>query len=306
VRTPTVIDAAAGHLPGIADIYAAAVRGGPATFDLDAPPLAWWRSVLDSLDETAGHLMLVATADDGSVLGYAKSGSFRPKAAYDSTCETSVYVADAAQGQGVGTLLYSELLRRLDRSGLRLAVAGVTVPNPASTRLHLAHGFTEVGTFAGVGVKFGSPWDVSWHQRPLQGALLLDELRATTLERADRVDVAARAATILRRAGGHEQVDVYDRHGDELQPIAASASTSSAPPGLAPSALASGRAVVDRRNGLTSMIVPVLQPVRGQVLGALGVRNGPSRRLDGLDEGLLARCAEASLALWHPADSQRP
>ena len=44
----------------------------------------------------------------------------------------------------------------------------MTSPNPASAALHESLGFTLVGTFEGVGVKFGRPWDVTWYQRSLQ------------------------------------------------------------------------------------------------------------------------------------------
>jgi phosphinothricin acetyltransferase len=106
--------------------------------------------------------------DGERVVGYAKSGEFRERPAYATTREVSVYVAEEARRAGVGGALYAELLRRLDGHGLRLAVGGVTQPNPASDRLHLAHGFTEVGTFTGVGVKLGRAWDVRGYQRPLQ------------------------------------------------------------------------------------------------------------------------------------------
>jgi phosphinothricin acetyltransferase len=43
----------------------------------------------------------------------------------------------------------------------------VTQPNDVSNRLHHTLGFEAVGTFRGVGVKFGRPWDVRWFQRPL-------------------------------------------------------------------------------------------------------------------------------------------
>ena len=102
------------------------------------------------------------------MVGYAKSGEFRERPAYATTREVSVYVAEDARGGGVGGALYGELLSRLEGRGLRLAVGGVTQPNPASDRLHLAHGFTEVGTFNEVGVKFGRPWDVRWYQRKLR------------------------------------------------------------------------------------------------------------------------------------------
>ena len=165
--TLTVVDAREEHLEAIASIYAVAARDTPATFDFEGHPVAWWRAALAAGDPATGHLLLVALDDAGAVAGYAKSGRFRDKPAYDSTREVSVYVAEAARGRGVGNALYGELLARLDASGLRLAVGGVTEPNPASTRLHLAHGFTLVGTFVGVGTKFGRLWDVTWYQRAL-------------------------------------------------------------------------------------------------------------------------------------------
>jgi L-amino acid N-acyltransferase YncA len=164
--TLTIVDACEEQLAGIAEIYAAAAAT-PATFDLEGHPAAWWRAALAAVDPAAGRLLIAAVEADGSVSGYAKSGRFRDRPAYDSTCEVSVYVAEARRGRGVGGALYGELLARLDASPLRLAVGGVTEPNPASARLHLAHGFSVVGTFVGVGTKFGRTWDVTWYQRPL-------------------------------------------------------------------------------------------------------------------------------------------
>jgi phosphinothricin acetyltransferase len=162
----TVVEASEEHLSGIAAIYAAATAT-PATFDLEGHPLSWWQATLSAVDAAAGRMLLVAVGTDGQVAGYAKSGRFRDKPAYDSTCEVSLYVAESARGRGVGGALYGDLLARLDRGPLRLAVGGVTEPNPASTRLHLSSGFTPVGTFVGVGTKFGRLWDVTWYQRPL-------------------------------------------------------------------------------------------------------------------------------------------
>jgi phosphinothricin acetyltransferase len=48
------------------------------------------------------------------------------------------------------------------------AFAGVTLPNPASERLHESVGFTPVGTYHGSGYKFGAWHDVRWYERELQ------------------------------------------------------------------------------------------------------------------------------------------
>ena len=116
-------------------------------------------------------MTLVALGDDDEVLGYAKSGMYMERRAYDTTCLVSVYVAEGGRGKGVGGALYDELLARLDRTpDVKLAVAGIAEPNEASIRLHVGKGFTYVGTFTAVGTKFGREWDVSWYQRPLRDA----------------------------------------------------------------------------------------------------------------------------------------
>ena len=166
---PAIADAEPSQLEEIASIYASVVLSSPATFDLEPPGLEHWQRILAGADADLGHLLIVALDPAGAVLGYAKSGTFKEKAAYSTTCETSVYVAEGSRGAGIGDALYGALLPRLERSAARLAVAGLAEPNPASTALHRRHGFTPVGTFRGVGVKFGRAWDVTWHQRPLAG-----------------------------------------------------------------------------------------------------------------------------------------
>jgi phosphinothricin acetyltransferase len=167
VPDPRIADAAREHLEPIASIYADVVATSAATFDLEPPPIERWQHVLAATDPEAGRFLLAALDEPGNVLGYALSARYMERAAYDSTCVTSVYVAADARGRGVGTALYSRLFELLDASPLRLAVAGITEPNEPSTALHLALGFTRVGTFEGVGVKFGREWSVTWHQRPL-------------------------------------------------------------------------------------------------------------------------------------------
>jgi len=126
------------------------------------------RALFLAVDGGNSKTDVVLGTADGEVLGFAKSGPFKTRPAYDTTRETSAYVHTDHRGEGVGNALYTELLRRLDATeGLRLAVAGITQPNPASEALHARHGFTVVGTFEDVGVKLGRAWSVRWYQRPL-------------------------------------------------------------------------------------------------------------------------------------------
>ncbi|SDN74992.1 phosphinothricin acetyltransferase [Klenkia soli] len=160
VRPATAEDAAA-----ITAVYAHHVLHTLATFDLVPPTveqrLAW-------LAEHPGgrHRALVAERD-GMVVGFAASGPFRPRPAYDATVETSVYLAPDAVGQGLGRELYTALFEVLAGEGVHRALAVIAQPNPASEALHRAFGFTRVGTFGEVGHKFGRWVDVAWFQKEM-------------------------------------------------------------------------------------------------------------------------------------------
>jgi len=152
-------------LPQIAEIYGHAVETSHATFDLEPPDLDYWRAKLDG--QHPGDHLLVAVDSDDDVVGYAYSWAYRPRPAYQSTRETSIYVDVSVRGHGVGRLLYPALLETMAISGVHTAVALVALPNPASERLHLASGFEKVGQLREVGHKFGQWIDVAWYQRML-------------------------------------------------------------------------------------------------------------------------------------------
>jgi phosphinothricin acetyltransferase len=103
----------------------------------------------------------------GRVVGYACSVRFRPKSAYSTSVETSVYLDPDLKGRGIGARLYATLFDRLRGEDLHRAYAGVTRPNPASVALHLRFGFRSVGIYREVGRKLGRYWDVEWFEKPL-------------------------------------------------------------------------------------------------------------------------------------------
>lgn len=162
----TVGRAEGQDLPAIAAIYGFHVLHSASSFDLEPWPQARWEQAHATLDAAHAHHLLVARRA-GEVIGWAKSGAFRDRAAYDSSVETSVYVAPDDGGRGTGSALYTELLRLLAAGPAHRAYAGITQPNAASVALHLRHGFHHVGTYSEVGRKFHRWWDVAWYERPL-------------------------------------------------------------------------------------------------------------------------------------------
>jgi phosphinothricin acetyltransferase len=101
------------------------------------------------------------------VVGYAKAGVWRARAAYRWTAETGLYLAPEACGRGLGRRLYTALLDELAAREFHTVVAGITLPNDPSLALHRALGFTEVGVVRDAGFKHDHWHDVAFWQKAL-------------------------------------------------------------------------------------------------------------------------------------------
>ena len=154
-------------LPALTRIYNHYVENTHITFDLVPYTAEQRREWFGHYAERGRHRLLVAVGDGDEMLGYATSGRFRDKAAYNPSVETTVYCAPEAVGRGAGSALYEALFAELATEDVHRAFAGVALPNDASLALHHRFGFTEIGTFREVGRKFDKWWDVTWLERPL-------------------------------------------------------------------------------------------------------------------------------------------
>src|SRR5262245_19008779 len=159
--------ATADDLPALTDIYNYYVVNSAITFDLVPFTPEERRPWFDAQAATGRHRLLTAVAPDGTVLGYATTSRWRPNAAYDTTVEASIYCHPRAVGARCGSALYAALFECIRDEDIHRIVAGVSLPNPASVRLHERFGFQPVGVFREVGWKFGKFWDVAWFERPL-------------------------------------------------------------------------------------------------------------------------------------------
>lgn len=163
VRSATLDD-----LQALTDIYNHYVINTAITFDLRPFTAEERRPWFDEHHTSGPHRLLVATDGDGICAAYASTSRWRPKAAYDTTVEASVYCHPATVGRGCGTALYTALFESLEREDVERIVAGVSLPNPASVSFHERFGFRSVGVFHAVGRKFDKYWDVAWFERPLR------------------------------------------------------------------------------------------------------------------------------------------
>ena len=156
----------AADVPAITAIYAWNVLNGTGTFELDPPDQTEMARRRDDV-LSKGWPWLVAERG-GQVLGYAYANLFRPRRAYRFCVEDSIYLSEAARGQGAGRVLLAELLAQCEARGARqmLAVIGDSA-NAASIAVHRALGFVDSGVLKSVGWKFDSWRDVVLMQRAL-------------------------------------------------------------------------------------------------------------------------------------------
>ena len=155
-------------LDALTGIYNHYIVHTAITFDLQTYTAAQRQAWFDEHGATGPHRLLVAVDEQGGCLGFASSSRWRPKAAYDTTVEGSVYCRPDATGRGCGTALYTALFAALEGEDVHTVVACITVPNAASISLHERFGFRHVGVFHAVGRKFDRFWDVAWFERPVR------------------------------------------------------------------------------------------------------------------------------------------
>jgi L-amino acid N-acyltransferase YncA len=150
-----------GDAGSIAAIYAPHVLTGTVSFEIDPPDARAMRTRMAAGDGL--YPWIVATtgsAEDGGVIGYAYATRFRDRPAYHYVVETSIYVADTAQRQGAGRLLYEALIDTLRAQGFVHAIGALALPNDASITLHESVGFRRAGVYREVGFKHGHWIDV--------------------------------------------------------------------------------------------------------------------------------------------------
>jgi L-amino acid N-acyltransferase YncA len=150
-----------------AAIYAPHIEGSAVSFEERAPDAAELAARIERYG--ASHAWLVAERGE-VVVGYAYATAFNERPAYRWSTSVSVYIAEAARGQGVGRALYEALFDRLRDRGFRMACAGITLPNEASVGLHEALGFEPTGVNREIGWKEGAWRDVGWFQLELAPA----------------------------------------------------------------------------------------------------------------------------------------
>lgn len=168
VRIRTVQE---GDIEKLLSIYAPYVKKTAITFEYEVP----------SLEEFAGRVRHTLekypyfVAEAGTeILGYAYAGPFHERAAYEWSCEMSIYLRQDSKRQGIGRLLYETLEKTLKAQNILNLYACIAYPQTEdeyltrdSVRFHERRGYHLIGEFHQCGYKFGRWYDMVWMEKHL-------------------------------------------------------------------------------------------------------------------------------------------
>ena len=161
IRNARIADAR--RILAIYDFY---VKNTAITFEYDTPSLYEFK---ERMKKTMLRYPYLVIEEDGVIQGYAYAGAFVGRAAYDWSCELTVYLDHTRQKCGMGRKIYEALEDALRKMGVLNLYACIGYPeeddeyltkNSADFHAHL--GFTKVGEFHKCGYKFGRWYHMIW------------------------------------------------------------------------------------------------------------------------------------------------
>jgi phosphinothricin acetyltransferase len=116
------------------------------------------------------HPIIVAESEDGTVVAFASTSSYRARACYAGIAEFSVYVARPHRGTGAGRIAMAALIDAATRAGFWKLLSRIFPENTASLALMARMGFRVVGIYRRHGQLDGQWRDCVIVERVLEGA----------------------------------------------------------------------------------------------------------------------------------------
>lgn len=165
----TVRNAAMEDAARILEIYDYYVKHTAITFEWETPSLDSFQERVEKIMRRYPYLVILK---DGRIEGYAYAGAFVGRAAYDWSCEVTVYLDRHARKCGMGRTIYEALEQALREMGILNLYACIAYPerddeyltaNSAGFHGHL--GFAKVGEFHKCGYKFGRWYNMIWMEK---------------------------------------------------------------------------------------------------------------------------------------------
>lgn len=164
IRNADIIDA-----DRLLKIYAYYVMNTAISFEYEVPSISEFQNRMWDKMKKYPYIVI---EKDGIVQGYAYAGAFVGRAAYNWSCETTIYLDHNARKCGLGRKLYEALEAKIKEMGVLNLYACIGYPETEdeyldknSAKFHEHLGFTKVGEFHKCGYKFGRWYNMIWMEK---------------------------------------------------------------------------------------------------------------------------------------------
>ncbi|SEK49503.1 phosphinothricin acetyltransferase [Butyrivibrio sp. ob235] len=151
------------------EIYGYYVENTAITFEYDIPSIEEFSGRIQNITKKYPYLVI---EEDGEIYGYAYANTFKDRAAYDKSCELTIYLDKDSKKKGYGRALYETLEARLTEMGIENLYACIGDPieidqylNRNSEEFHSHLGFETVGRFHKCGYKFDKWYNMIWMEK---------------------------------------------------------------------------------------------------------------------------------------------
>ena len=138
------------YFPEVKNIYQQGIDTGNATFQNAAKSWEEWNKSM------LVNCRIIAT-ENNKILGWAGLSAVSSREVYSGVAEVSVYVAEHAQGKGVGNKLLAQLITESENNNVWMLQAGIFPENTGSIKLHKNNGFRQLGIRENIG-KMNGVW----------------------------------------------------------------------------------------------------------------------------------------------------
>lgn len=151
------------------EIYAPYVEKTAVTFEYEIPDI---REFKERIKKTLKKYPYILAEGDGEILGYAYTGPFVGRAAYDWAVETTIYLKEDKRRMGIGKKLYGKLEEISKAQNILNMYACIACPekedqylNENSVQFHEHLGYSIAGKFHKCGYKFGTWYNMVWMEK---------------------------------------------------------------------------------------------------------------------------------------------
>ena len=150
-------------------IYAPYITDTAVTFEYDVPAV---EDFCQRIVQVQQHFPWLVAEENGHVMGYAYANTFKARAAYQWSVETSIYVDRNLKHRGIGLLLHEALEAALKSQGILNMNACISYIEHEdeyltheSVRFHESMGYKRVAHFHLCGRKFNRWYDMIWMEK---------------------------------------------------------------------------------------------------------------------------------------------